>query len=1172
MTVAIPALPEPVPQSTDPINFDARADAFLGALPATADAMNAQNAENNTLNANVNTKAAQVALDRAATGADRVQTGQDRTATAASAAAALANKIVSETKAGESAGSAAQSLAIYGSTAAQQAAVTAAQNAASVAAGHAASASSVVQQDLSGVNAAALHRSPNAVTAMFVYDTGKDSDGGAWTEKCQHTSWYNEAINGKWLGPVASEAAAREVSGATTGDYFQLTTDGKFYRLNDTSGITETFRGNKRDFPRLSAIVSEASNVTVYDLTRPGRPMWRRVTASSCAGVVALNGWVVTAQANTPVTDYARDQTFNAGGAGTINAVSITALPSAPINPFTGLRIPTVAMARSTGLSVFNAGALVNSSSTLAFNTLTLSPALLSAGRADTTFYWAQNPGLLGASFALQSRTNTQAPDFNTGNTNGLIAPLRNEFIRRSTAAGLVQKLRNHESDPARALAATITSTLTTGYLPGDIRRAYLADNTVGSVPGPELVTNGTFDTDSGWTNSRGVSWSDGQYTIADVGGSDASITQQIAGAVAGKAYTVEIEITANTSTEAGFRVRHGAGAGGAQYGDVLQRAAGFVGVWRFTIIAGQNAPWLTLHTSTTDTAVTVTSISVREGVADRSYKANSARITGTLTKTEVASAAQLVAYSGFSAANYLQEPYSADLDFGVGEWSVGAWVNTPVTLPDSVFKVSPVTLTMDTADWTKGTGWSCPTANSFSCSGAQTAATDLKWSTNVVPASNATSRRWTLTITAVSGTLGVYPNNGTVFAITEPGTYYGYGDSRTSWGTAILRMYDAGQTCTGTLVVDDMAPSSVAERGHTSGPLIGMVVGKLGRLTAIAYDGTTTRTVTTPAAYNTATWRKARVNYTTDGTLAILINGVQVAATRGNPLLTLNNANAVLTIGNSFALDAAFPGSIALLKLSATVPTAEQAVWMYEQEKHLFQAGAQCCLPDAGAIADLTYDEATDKWIAISATNESEWSGLVRTSVTAVPSGSYTRAVAGGGVQLLARSTTTPGVDVTIPAYGLREELVKRAEAAARLNAQTALYDFVGGFTANTTLGNTAILSIANLTYPTRIQGALVTGTGIPANASITDVSGTTGYLSATATATGTSVQINLLDFALPTGLTATAVSVNGVVQREGPTAAYTRLFDGFREVIRFAVAPGNTAWVQIQTVRSAA
>jgi hypothetical protein len=159
--------------------------------------------------------------------------------------------------------------------------------------------------------------------------------------------------------------------------------------------------------------------------------------------------------------------------------------------------------------------------------------------------------------------------------------------------------------------------------------------------------------------------------------------------------------------------------------------------------------------------------------------------------------------------------------------------------------------------------------------------------------------------------------------------------------------------------------------------------------------------------------------------------------------------------------------------------------------------------------------------------------------------------------------------VDITIPAYGLREELVNRSEAAARLNAQLATFDFVGGFTASTTTGNTAITSVANLTYPTSLIGARVTGTGIPANATIQGVSGTTHYLSAAATATGTGVAVNFLDFALPAGLEAKTVSVNGVVQREGATAAYTRLFDGFREVIRFAVAPGNTAWVQIQATK---
>lgn len=241
----------------------------------------------------------------------------------------------------------------------------------------------------------------------------------------------------------------------------------------------------------------------------------------------------------------------------------------------------------------------------------------------------------------------------------------------------------------------------------------------------------------------------------------------------------------------------------------------------------------------------------------------------------------------------------------------------------------------------------------------------------------------------------------------------------------------------------------------------------------------------------------------------------------------------------------------------------------MYEQEKHLFRAGALSVLPDSTAVLDMAYDDATDRWVAISATNESYWTGLVRNSVTPVPAGSYTRVTAGSGLELASRSTINPGVDVTIPAYGLREELVKRAEAAARLTKELAIYDFVGGFTASTTNGSTAITSVANLTYPTSYIGARVSGAGIPANTTITGVSGTTIYLSAAATATATGVSISFLDFRLPVGMEAKVVYSAGVQQREGATSAFTRLFDGFLETIRFAVAPGATALVSIHATR---
>lgn len=57
----IPQLPPP-PQSTDPVNFDPRADAFLLALVAFADAANQQAAENNQFNLSTIAAAAAAAL------------------------------------------------------------------------------------------------------------------------------------------------------------------------------------------------------------------------------------------------------------------------------------------------------------------------------------------------------------------------------------------------------------------------------------------------------------------------------------------------------------------------------------------------------------------------------------------------------------------------------------------------------------------------------------------------------------------------------------------------------------------------------------------------------------------------------------------------------------------------------------------------------------------------------------------------------------------------------------------------------------------------------------------------------------------------------------------------------------------------------------------------------
>ena len=66
---------------------------------------------------------------------------------------------------------------------------------------------------------------------VFVYDTSKDSDGGAWRKRTQNTSWYNETL------------------GTAT-------------------------RGTRKEFPAVAVIVAESLKVTIYDGDDPDLPLW----------------------------------------------------------------------------------------------------------------------------------------------------------------------------------------------------------------------------------------------------------------------------------------------------------------------------------------------------------------------------------------------------------------------------------------------------------------------------------------------------------------------------------------------------------------------------------------------------------------------------------------------------------------------------------------------------------------------------------------------------------------------------------------------------------------------------------------------------------------------------------------------------------------------------------
>lgn len=298
-----------------------------------------------------------------------------------------------------------------------------------------------------------------------------------------------------------------------------------------------------------------------------------------------------------------------------------------------------------------------------------------------------------------------------------------------------------------------------------------------------------------------------------------------------------------------------------------------------------------------------------------------------------------------------------------------------------------------------------------------------------------------------------------------------------------------------------------IFDRSALSGAYYRVGMDGNGGIAAELFDGVTTRRATSPLQYNNGSWSKVGFEYTPAGaasSLVVKVNGLQVTTT-GNiaAMLAQTKADSTFTVGNDRTLLSAFPGSIALVQVGATVPTVEQSAWTYAQERQMFNDGAQVTLGDAGTLLDIDYDSVTDQVIAVSGAYESTFNGLVRTNAAAAQNGAFLKSAARSGCKMLARSTVQPGVDVTIPSQNLKEQLYKRAEDAARAARLTRRvdFDFIAG----------------------------------------------------------------QVDAAMPPGTEIQGITSVGLEQREGSTKAWIRKFDGFKETATFNAAPG-AVWVQAE------
>tara|TARA_R110002153_G_scaffold152625_1_gene304266 strand:- start:758 stop:3136 length:2379 start_codon:yes stop_codon:yes gene_type:complete len=530
---------------------------------------------------------------------------------------------------------------------------------------------------------------------VFVYDTSKDSDGGAWRKRTQGTSWYNETLN------------------------------------------TST-RGATKKFPAVAVIVAEAAKVTIYDGDDPSLPMWMvfneqnnnmvRGADSGGRSLSMFNGVMCSGCNGVATIDFVKDDAYlrysthgasfkhkgiytrnglhswnygesasQAIASTTVNDVAMTVLPNAPIDAATGLPVPTIAVATAGGVSVItDSGAVYDSAYTPTCGLVYLSNyGVWYAATNGTQSNFATWEDVSNGDGFGDTITSANATAFNfpiyTRHYEGVAtdygwAAGGTNVGANSTGPGL-QLANLYNPDFSKSMQLLITSTYNTGWMNGEIKGAFLSDTDDTDLVGAEFATLKTPDVAC---SPSGITLSGSTITVsAEVGVSLASsITEPFVGLEANTSYVLKFTKTTGVgggTQSAWIGVGYGANtAGQCAFGSHLgSLTLGNLnaGDYSLAFTTGTRIAdvglWMRSVNATADFTHTLSNVSVRLADADRSVNANGLIVNGTVTKTPVATGADLVAYSGFSVSNNFMQPNNSDLNFGTGDFCFAAWIDT---------------------------------------------------------------------------------------------------------------------------------------------------------------------------------------------------------------------------------------------------------------------------------------------------------------------------------------------------------------------------------------------------------------------------------------------------------------------------------------------------------------
>ena len=570
--------------------------------------------------------------------------------------------------------------------------------------------------EIENIAAIKAKTSDNAV-GIFVYDTRKDSDGGAWRKRTSHTSWYNEA-------PSATRGARKEFPAVAV-----IVVTGN---ADSTPSTLVIYDGDDPNLPLWIQYNRDTNQDPFFDYSTPGSNHWGNYEATSvsalngiiCAGTYRSAGTLSNLNAGVREFHFIEDACYatndnkrvkfptniadryvvttnyyQVGSSSLVDSnaldVAMTVLPNAPIDSSTGLPIPTIAVATDGGVSVIkDDGTVVDIRRTsdddvhhVAFDDDRVIMFMELGAIYVATIPSADQSGNPNGAWSVYGTYSANSSGTNypkvLGNANSadLVSMKDHIFANAGTNSGDdkykgLSILAQNVSSSGNGMVAWIKSDFNTGWMHGDIKGAFLSDTDDTNITGTSLIANGDFSSSStaAFTTVAGGTAAvvGGLLKLTDTAGAFCYASAPFT-TVVGNQYFVTVDIVNSSNTAPSNYIRCGNSHNGTEFHNT-NYGTGY-GTKTFYLTATATTTYLTLISGhgAGNPFGHWDNVFAYKLDNDRSINTKGLLPYGTITKSAVATGAELVAYSGFTTTNHLEQ--NDNHLFGTGDFCFIFWV-----------------------------------------------------------------------------------------------------------------------------------------------------------------------------------------------------------------------------------------------------------------------------------------------------------------------------------------------------------------------------------------------------------------------------------------------------------------------------------------------------------------